>query len=409
MDYIKRNLERKFLNMSEFTSAVLVTGARQVGKTTMLKHLSENTDRTYVSLDNQIVRNLAQTDPVLFFQQYKPPILIDEIQYAPELFPQIKILCDNNPDKTGLFWLTGSQGYKMMKNIRESLAGRVTILNLYSLSNEEKSGVYYDDYLDFSNECLTQRQKIAPKTDVEDIFNKIWQGGMPKTLSADNEQRDAYFDSYINTYLMRDIAELGGITDTVRFAKFTAACASLLSQQVNYDNLATASDISQPTAKEWLKLLEGLGIVYLLQPYSNNAFKRLTKTAKLYFVDTGLASYLSMWLTPDTLMRGAASGFFFENYVIMELVKNYSYSKSKANLTYFRDSNQKEIDIFIEENNCIHPIEIKKSANPNSKEVKKYNLLDKASLNRSFGGIVCCAEEVIPIDEKNSYIPCGLI
>jgi len=201
--------------------------------------------------------NLAKTDPVLFFQTYKSPVIIDEVQYAPELFSQIKIICDES-DEPGLFWLTGSQQFAMMKNVRETLAGRIGILELYSLSKNEKDGV-------------------------------------------------------------------------------SCGCAD-------------AAEIAQPTAKEWLRLLEGWGIIYLLQPYSNNALKRLTKTPKLYFCDTGLCAHLSMWLTPETLMNGAASGHYFENFVVIEMLKGYAYSKMKVQMSYFRDSNAKEIDIFIEAN-----------------------------------------------------------
>lgn len=182
-----------------------------------------------------------------------------------------------------------------------------------------------------------------------------------------------------------------------------------VSEQVNYSTLAESADIAPSTAKEWLKVLVGLHIVYLLAPYSNNELKRLSKTPKLYFCDTGLCAYLSMWLTADTLRNGAASGHYYENYVVMELVKNYAYAKSKVNITYFRDSNAKEIDVFIEENNVIHPLEIKKSASPDRREVKKYSVIDKASLNRGNGGIICMCEEPIPIDKDNCFIPSNLI
>ncbi len=408
MAYIKRELERKFIKMSGFFKAVLVTGARQVGKTTMMKHLAEGTGRTYVTLDNTLARDLAKRDPVLFFQTYKPPVLIDEVQKAPELFEQIKIMCDESDEK-GLFWLTGSQQYKMMKKIRETLAGRLGILELYSLSQKEKSGISFDTELDFSLDALKSRQLQMPKNDIQVVFQHIWEGGMPQVLGVDDELRSEYYNSYIETYLMRDIAEEANITDYVRFRKFLSACAALTSEQVNYSNLAEAADISQPTAKEWVTVLQGLGIIYLLQPYSNNALKRLTKTPKLYFCDTGLCAYLSMWLTSATLMNGAVSGHFYENYVVMELVKNFAYAKTKANITYYRDSNAKEIDVFIEENDIIHPLEIKKSANPNNREVKKYEVLDKAQLNRGNGGIVCMCEEPIPIDADNCLIPSNLI
>lgn len=408
MPYIKRELERKFMEMNSFFKAVLVTGARQVGKTTMLKHLAEKTERTYATLDDIAVRELAQSDPALFFQTFKPPILIDEVQHAPQLFERIKLLCGQTED-TGLFWLTGSQHFGMMKHVRESLAGRIGILELYSLSQREKKGILIDEPLDFSFHGLQLRQDKIPKTDVTQIFEHIWRGGMPQVISASEEIRQEYFNSYVDTYLMRDIVEVGGVTDSSKFMKLLKACAALTAQQVNYRTLADAADISEPTAKDWVRLLEGLGIIYLLQPYSNNGLKRLVKTPKLYFCDTGLCSFLSMWLTRDTLMNGAASGHFFENYVVIELLKNYAYAKSKANLYYYRDSNAKEIDVFIELNGFVHPLEIKKSASPNRKEVNKYSLLDKASIPRGNGGIVCMCEELLPIDEKNLFIPSRLI
>lgn len=408
MKYITRELERKFMQMDSFFKVVLVTGARQVGKTTMLRHLAEGTNRTYVTLDDLMARELAQTDPVLFFQTYKPPVLIDEVQHAPQLFERIKLMSDNT-EETGQFWLTGSQQYSMMKHVRETLAGRIGILNLYSLSQREKKGVLFDKPLDFSFESLLERQKKLPPNDITDVFEHIWRGGMPQVQTADEEMRQEYFSSYIDTYLMRDVAEAGGITDSAKFMKLLRTCAALTAEQVNYSTLAAAADISEPTAKDWVRILEGLGIVYLLQPYSNNELKRLVKTPKLYFCDTGLCAYLSMWLTRDTLMNGAASGHYYENYVVTELLKNYSYGKARANLCYYRDSNAKEIDVFVELNGSVHPLEIKKSASPDRKEVKKYEILDKASIPRGSGGIVCMCEKAVPIDEKNSFIPGNLI
>ena len=407
MDYITRELERKFSKLNDFFKVILVTGARQVGKTTMLKHLAES-NRTYVTMDNMMARELAQSDPVLFFQTYKPPILIDEVQKAPELFEQIKIICDESDEK-GLIWLTGSQQYNMMTKVRETLAGRIGILELYSLSAREKAGLVFDTELDFSFATLQKRAKKLPKNNIVKVFNDIWEGGMPGVQGVDEELRLEYFNSYVDTYLMRDATEAGGIKDTVRFRKFLVGCASLVSEQVNYSTLAEAADIAPSTAKDWLKVLEGLNIIYLLQPYSNNELKRLSKTPKLYFCDTGLCAYLSMWLTADTLRNGAASGHYYENYVVMELLKNYAYAKSKVNITYFRDSNAKEIDLFAEENGIIHPLEIKKSASPDRREVKKYSIIDKASLKRGCGGIICMCEEPVPIDEDNCFIPSNLI
>jgi predicted AAA+ superfamily ATPase len=408
MVYIQRSAERKFLKMSAFFKAVLVTGARQVGKTTMLRRLAEGQDRTYVSLDNLLIRELARKDPVMFFQTYKPPMIIDEIQYAPELFPPIKIMCDNSTE-SGLFWLTGSQHFEMMKNVQESLAGRIGILELYSLSKREIDGNIIDEPLDFELESLIERQNHSPKTDVLSVFDYIYNGGMPQIVNADTEIRREYFNAYVSTYLMRDATELGGVTDMLRFGKFVTACAALTGQMLNVKTLADSSEISQPTAHNWLRLLEGLGVIYLLRPFSNNAIKRLVKAPKLYFLDTGLAAHLSMWPTTETLMNGAASGAFFESFVVTELLKNMSASPANTNLSYYRDQNAREIDLIVESGGRFHPLEIKKSANPDRRETKKFDVLQKTAWGRGSGGIVCMCEEVIPIDGQNCFIPCGLL
>ncbi|MDR0499973.1 MAG: ATP-binding protein [Coriobacteriales bacterium] len=408
MDYLKRDLERKFLNTNTFFKAILVTGARQVGKTTMLKHLANKQDRTYVTLDDIAARDLAKRDPALFFQMYKPPIIIDEVQYAPELFARIKLLCDES-DIPGLFWLTGSQHFQMMKNIQESLAGRIGILELYSLSKREIDGINYDEELAFSLDELKKREQYAKQTDIIDIFEYIWKGGMPQTISANTEQRQDYWNAYVSTYLMRDASELGGITDTLRFGKFLTACAALIGRQLNYKTLADASDIAQSTAKEWTRLLQGMGIIYLLQPFANNALKRLSKTPKLYFFDTGLAASLSMWPNAETLINGPACGYYFENFVVTQLVRNYAYSPTKAALSYYRDQNIKEIDILVEKGKYFHPLEIKMSASPDYREVKKFAVLDKVALERGAGGIICMTQNVMPIDSNNCFIPCNLL
>lgn len=404
--YINRQLETKFLKMSKFFKAVLVTGARQVGKTTMLKHLSD--ERTYVSLDDTDVLLLAKQDPKLFFMRYKPPIIIDEVQKAPELFPYIKILCDES-EENGLFWLTGSEQFSMMKNVTESLAGRIGIMTLYPLSMAEITGVSFDTPIDFSIESLVEREKQAKNYDLDSVFDIIWKGGMPQVQNADSEERSIYFSSYINTYLMRDVTAVGGITDELRFVKFLTACAAFTAGQLNLNNLAMIAEISQPTAKSWLSLLERLHIVYLLAPYANNKLKRLAKTPKLYFWDTGLCSYLAKWLSKDTLLNGNAAGQYFENFVVTELIKDLDYHSVNYDISYFRDSNSKEIDVFLEYENKIHPLEIKLSSSPDRREVKKYAVLDTNSIPRGKGGIICMIPSVLPIDQDNSYIPVNIL
>lgn len=408
MNYINRTLENKFLLQSAVSKAVMVTGARHVGKTAMLRHLSEGQGRTYVSLDDMMVRNLAKTDPALFFQTYSTPIIIDEIQYAPELFLQIKAMCDES-EETGRFWLTCSQRHKMMSAVQEILAESLSVLHLYSLSRSELEGISYDMDLDFGLPCLLERQKKAPASDLVKTFACIWRGGMPKVVHADREEAEEYYESYVDGYIMRDITQIGGITDALKFRKFITACAAMISSQVNYKILAEASDISQPTAKEWLNLLEGLDIVYLLKPYANRSIKRLSKTPKLYFHDTGLCAYLSRWLTHDTLRNGAAAAQYYECYVVSEMIKSYAYSDADVRMHHFRDAKARKIDVLVECNDVIHPLEIKLSANPDSKEIRKYSAIDKGGVERGTGGILCLCRDVVPIDERNCFIPSFLI
>lgn len=406
--YINRELERKFLEMDRFFKAVLVIGARQVGKSTMLKQLAKEQNRTVVTMDDDYIRELAQNDPRLFFQTYKPPILIDEIQKAPQLLETIKIMCDET-DERGLFWLTGSQRKKIMEKSQDSLAGRLGILHLYGLSQREKNGVLDPVPLDFSLGSLLERKKRLPDNDINTVFEHIWKGGYVDVQNATAEQAQVYYQSYIDNYLVADAVNDEGIKDIPAFKRFIRACAALVGNLVNYKTLGEASGISEVTAKKWLGILQDMDVVYLLEPYSNNELQRLVKTPKLYFCDTGLCAFLTRWLTVESLRDGAMSGHIYENYVIMELVKNYAYAKDHAILTFYRDDKAKEIDVFIEENGYVHPIEIKKSANPDKRELKKFDVIEKTTLQRGAGGIVCMYPVAMPIDRENCLIPSNLI
>jgi uncharacterized protein len=408
MEYIKRELERKFLEVNKLFKAVLVIGARQVGKSTMLKQLAKEQNRTIVTMDNDYLRELARTDPRLFFQTYKPPILIDEIQKAPELLETIKILCDESEER-GQFWLTGSQRRKIMERSRESLAGRLGILHLYGLSQREKAGALDPAPLDFSMDCLMQRKSLLPDNDINAVFDHIWRGGYADVQTATDEQAQVYYQSYIDNYLIADAVNDEGILDVQGFKSFIRACAALVGNLVNYKTLGEAAGVSEVTAKKWLGILQDMDVIYLLEPYSNNELQRLVKTPKLYFCDTGLCAFLTRWLTMESLRDGAASGHLYENYVVMELVKNYAYARSTALLTFYRDSNAKEIDVFAEENGKIHPLEIKKSANPDKKEVKKFDVIEKTTLEKGKGGVICMFPQPFPIDRDNSLIPSNLI
>ena len=408
MPYIQRSLERKFLKMSSAFKAVMVTGARQVGKSTMLKHLAQDTGRVYVSMDDADVRELANRDPKLFFQMYQPPLLIDEVQKAPALFEQIKILCDES-DERGRFWLTGSQSKKLMKQAGDSLAGRISILKMYSLSEKELEGRPNDIPEDYSLSSLIQRSRSHPENNILDVYTRIWEGGMPDMISMDAELRREYWNSYIDAYLMRDAVDDNGIQDTEGFRRLLRACAAFSGELVNYNDLGNAAGVSGATAKEWVKVLQTMGIIFLLEPYFNNELKRMIKTPKLYFCDTGLCAFLSSWTSRDTLMNGAASGHYLENYVAAEMLRNSSYGEKKVNLNFYRDTNQKEIDLVMEMDGQLHPFEIKRAASPDKKAVRAFPLLEKSGKVTGAGGIICMTAKPFPIDEKNSMIPVNLL
>ena len=409
VQYVKRYMEAKFLRMAKSFRAVLLTGPRQVGKTTMLRRLAQNENRTYVSLDNLEARALAKNDPEFFFQTYKPPVTIDEVKYAPELFHYIKIFCDTN-EQAGAFWLTGSQSYAMMKNVTESLAGRIGILHLHGFSFNELRGTFLPDKpFEVKLDFLMEREKQVLPASVDEVFKYIWQGGMPETIGASAEKREVFFESYVDSYLMRDVLEMGKVTDTIKFRKFLAACAAETAQQLNLAKLAQITEIAATTAKDWLRLLEGLQIVHLLQPYSNNQLKRLTKTPKLYFGDTGLCAFLAKWLSPQTLFAGAAAGAYFETFVVSEILKHYACASFTPNIFYYRDSNSNEIDLVLEMNGCLHPLEIKLAAASKARDAKRNVLLDKASTPRGMGGLICMRQGVASIDRQNVIIPAYLL
>lgn len=408
MPYIARELERKFLKMNKVFKAVMVTGARQVGKSTMLKHLAEGEDRTCVSMDDSRARELARSDPELFFQMYRPPILIDEIQKAPELFEQIKILCDASEER-GRFWLTGSQSQKLRRLAGDSLAGRLGMLTLYSLSQRELSGAIALPDLDFSFPALTDRSAAVAAQDLPATFEHIWRGGMPDVRGLDEESLRTYFGSYIDTYLLRDAVDDNGISNTEGFRKLLRACAAFNGQLLNYNDLASAAGVSSVTAKEWVRILQSMGILFLMEPFFSNELSRLVKTPKLYFCDTGLCAYLSSWTTRDVLMNGAASGHYYENYVVGELLRSLSYGAAGYNINYYRDRDMREIDIVLEKDGILHLFEIKRASHPDQRAIRTFRILEKSGKEVGPGGIICMTDKPFPIDERNSYIPSGIL
>jgi predicted AAA+ superfamily ATPase len=409
MEYINRSIERVFLSLNRQYSAILVTGPRQAGKTTMLKKLMEleGRDREYVSLDDLNDRALAKADPALFFQLHKPPILIDEIQYAPELFTYIKIIIDKS-QRPGDFWLTGSQIFKLMSGVRESLAGRVALLHLSPLSQQEiYSGFKGEFLLDF--QTLIKRQEKVKPADAAEIYKRIFNGSMPGLISGRYEDRSIFYSSYLSTYLERDVRDLSGSIDSLKFIRFMTAAAARTSQMLNYKAIADDCDIDQTTAKNWVNILETLGIMFLLHPYSNNTLKRTVKTPKLYFYDTGLVCYLTKWSSYETAMNGAMSGALLENYVVSEVIKSYQNAGREAFIYYYRDKDTKEIDLILEGDGQLFPIEIKKTAAPDKRIINIFSVIDKTPLKRGAGAVVCMAEKLSAFDSSNFIIPVSLI
>lgn len=403
--YIKRELEKTVIEMSRNFPVLLVTGPRQVGKTTMLRNLADET-RSYVTLDDPMVRAIAISDPTLFMQRYTPPIIIDEIQYAPNILPYIKMYVDEHKNK-GDYWLTGSQMFHMMKNVSESLAGRVGIINMLGLSNNEICGNLSRPYITDGN-ILIEKYKKSKKQDLTDVFERIFKGSMPALYDI-NQNEESYYASYINTYLQRDIKDLTQVGDEMSFLKFLTACAARTGQMVNYTDIAKDLGISSPTAKQWLSILVSSGIVTLLEPYYNNALKRVVKSPNMYFLDTGLCAYLTRWTNPQSLEVGAMSGAFFETYVVSEIIKSYYNAGKRPPIYYYRDSDQKEIDLIIEQDGTLFPIEIKKSGTPDKNAIKHFSVLEKTKKTIGTGNVICLSKDILPIDEKNWYVPVWLI
>jgi len=403
--YIKRKLEEVVLQTAAAFPVVLVTGPRQVGKTTMLRRIAEK-NRKYISLDNPMARDLAINDPGLFIQRYAPPVLIDEVQYAPELLTHIKIHVDNS-HKKGDFWLTGSQMFHLMNNVSESLAGRVGIINMLGLSNSEILNNDFNEYTT-SFDDLMEKVKDAVPQSLTDIFQRIYKGSMPALYSTP-QSVEMFYSSYVNTYLQRDIRDLNQVGDMSSFLRFLTCCAARTSQMVNYSEIAKDVDISSPTAKKWLSLLVSSGIVTLIEPYFNNALKRIIKAPNMYFLDTGLCAYLTRWTNPEALEVSAMAGAFFETFVVSEIVKSYYNAGKRAPLFYYRDTDQKEIDLILENNGVLCPIEIKKSGNPKRAAIRHFKVLDKTALAVGEGNVICLCPDLTPIDKMNSLVPVWLV
>lgn len=413
--YVKRAIEDIVKKTDKGFKAVLVTGARQVGKSTLLKHLYSG--HNYITFDDPVILSETKREPGLFFRNNKPPMILDEVQYISELFSYIKMECDKTDEK-GLFQLTGSQQYQMMKNVSESLAGRVAILELSGLSLREMRADSFRKPFIPSEAYICERAKTAKVCD--HLWEIIHRGGYPALTDADVDWQ-TFFSSYVQTYIDRDINDLSNVKNKLKFTQFLTVMASRTGQMLNYTTVAQQLEISTATVKEWTSLLETSGIVYILQPFSNSALNRAIKTPKLYFRDTGLVCYLTKYPTADTAMNGAMAGALFETFVVSEVLKSFSNAglDYRMYVTYYRGKDklrkqqkgertvqEAEIDLLIEQGDILYPVEIKLSANPKLSMTNAFDVIDRiGGKSRGNGTIICMYESVQWLNERTVAIP----
>lgn len=402
--YVPRTLEASVLSASQQFPVLLLTGARQVGKTTLLRRLSEE-GRAYVTLDDPLVLNLAKTEPALFLQRFPPPVLIDEVQYAVELLPYIKMAADQ-ARQPGLFWLTGSQQFHLMQGVSESLAGRVAVINLLGLSRGELAGDgrAVRPFLP-TPEDIQRRAREASQLTLKELYRLIWRGSFPAIALNDTLDRDLFYSSFLQTYLQRDVRDLARVGDEMAFVRFLRAAAARSAQLLNLADLARDADVAPNTAKHWLSILQTAAIVYLLEPYYNNVSKRLVKAPKLYLMDTGLAAYLTEWASPETLEAGAMSGPMLETWIVTELLKSYWHNGRRAPFFYYRDKDQREIDLLLVQDGVAYPLEIKKTAAPGKDDVRHFQALERLGLPIGPGGVICLAQQSLPLTATTVSIP----
>lgn len=401
--YIKRHIEEAVLKRAKMKGAVIVTGARQAGKTTLIENIKP--DISKVTFDDLPTRRRAIDEPSAFFDLTPPPIFIDEVQCAPVIFHYIKIIIDKSHNK-GDFFLTSSQRFELMKNVTESLAGRAGILELLGLSLREINGENWDTPFLPTLEYLKERKGNKTDLSIKEIWNIIHRGSMPELITQPDFEWDAFYADYIKTYIERDVRSLTQVADEGDFLKFMTVCAAMTGQMLNLASIAKDVGISEPTAKRWLSILKSSGIAYLLKPYSNNAIKRTVKTPKLYFLDTGLAAYLTRWMTAETLSIGAMNGRFFESFVVTEVLKSYTNAGKEVDLYFLRDGHQREIDLIIHQDNTLYPIEIKTHSEPDSKDIKHFSMLDEIkNVDIGEGGVICLAKDLLPLKGNHKIIP----
>ena len=369
MNFYTRQMQPLLQSLIKQFPAILVTGPRQVGKSTLLQQFEE--EYQYVSFDDPLLLNQARNDPALFMLNHSGKLILDEVQYAPELFSSLKLAIDRQKT-SGPFLLSGSQAFQLMQNVTESLAGRIAVLKLQGFSLREIQQIDFHQPFVPNMEYISAREKHFQP--VENIWKIIHQGYMPR-LYEQEMNWEIYYASYVSTYIERDVRALTNISSITDFTRFMVAIAARSGELLNYSNVAQEVGVSVDTIKRWTTILETSGIIYLLKPYSNNHLKRAIKTPKVYMLDTGLMAWLTKWLTPETIQQGAKSGQFFETFVVSEIIKSFYNNGIEPPIYFYRNTNQKEIDLLIEYNCALYPVEIKTSASPDKKMVKAFGIL----------------------------------
>ena len=405
--YIARHIEKTIEKSFSAFPAVLITGPRQVGKSTLLLNRFKNIPN--VTLDNPLQLLSLRQDPVEFFKLHGSPLIIDEVQRAPECFSVLKYMIDSDR-RAGMYILTGSQKYALMKGVSESLAGRIGIIDMLGLSDRE---IYEDPFdrpfLPTSDYLLARRPKTAPS--IQNLWERIHRGSMPELYSNKNMDWEQYYAAYVDRYIERDVKQLGAVGDTLAFMQFMTALASRTGELLNAASLARDVGVDGKTVKRWLSILQASNIIYLLQPFSLNINKRVIKTPKVYFTDTGLVCYLCRWLTPETLANGAMAGSIYETFIVSEILKSYYNAGKQPDLYFFRNTDGQEVDLLFYRDGKLYPIEIKKTSSPNVKDAKHFGTLSTffPTLEVSEGGIICNAEELLPLGQKLKILPSRFI
>ena len=398
----KREIEKRIDKISKTFRVLVVTGPRQVGKTTLLESMMPE-GMTKISLDDETLRREAKENPKIFLDTYKPPLFIDEVQYAPELFPYIKMKVDET-DEMGMYWLSGSQAFNLMKNVSESLAGRAGIVEMNSFAYAEINDTTEDKIL-FDPEMMVESNYI----DVNEVYERICKGGMPELYRVKELDRNEFFNSYIDTFIERDVRRIKDIGNLEDFRRFMKDLAIRNGKPLNYSDIASEIGVSSNTIKEWVSVLVSTRVIYLLQPFYSSKLERLTHRPEIVFMDSGLASYLTDWESAFDLQASEYAGPFLEAYVISELVKSYDNLGAKASFSYLRNKETEEIDLIIEKNQCLYPFEIKKTANPRKEMLHNFRHLARTGKAIGNGGLICLYDKLFQIDEKKYVVPLGSV